>query len=211
MNIQAFPSGPFDTNAYVAACSETKSAAVVDPAPHSTDAITAYLTENHLIPKMILITHSHWDHIGDTAELKRKLNIPIYIHKLDAPNLIKPGSDGLPGWSSIEGVKPDKYLVDGDTIPLGNLLFEVIHTPGHTPGGSCFYCKKQHILFSGDTLFQGSIGNLSLPTSNPDHMWPSLEKLAALPSETTVYPGHGEPTTIKKESWLPKAKEYFGG
>ncbi len=210
MKIHAFPSGPFETNAYVVACSETSKAAIIDPAPESTDAIVKYLTENQLSPEKILLTHSHWDHIADTAELKRRYHIPVYIHPQDTPNLEKPGTDGLPTFIAIEGVKPDALLNEGDTTTVGSLEFEVIHTPGHTPGGICFYCKKEGVLISGDTLFKGSIGNLSLPTSEPDVMWDSLDKLAKLPSETKVYPGHGSDTTIGSETWLPRAKEFFG-
>ncbi|MFQ5730262.1 MAG: MBL fold metallo-hydrolase [Waddliaceae bacterium] len=210
MIIQTFPSGPFETNTYVVACPETNKAAIIDPAPNSADAIIAHLAENSFQPKMILITHSHWDHIGDTAQLKARFQTPVYVHALDVSNLQEPGSDGLPGGTRIEGVLPDKFLSEGDIINLGKVTFEVIHTPGHTPGGICIYCKEERILFSGDTLFKGSIGNLSLPTSDSKQMWASLAKLVELPPETKVYPGHGSPTTIGEEPWLTRAKEIFG-
>lgn len=92
---------------------------------------------------------------------------------------------------------------------MGEFEFVIIHTPGHSPGSICLYDPKHQILISGDTLFKGSIGTLSLPTSQPDRMWPSLEKLGALPVETQVYPGHGEKTCIKDERWLKNAKEIF--
>ncbi len=88
-------------------------------------------------------------------------------------------------------------------------MIKVIHTPGHSPGGVCFYLPSEKILFSGDTLFRGTIGNLSLPTARPDLMWDSLKKLAALPPETKVYPGHGGPTTISAEKWIAHAKGKF--
>lgn len=210
MIIQTFPSGPFETNAYVVACSQTHQAAIIDPAPNSADALKSFIDEHSLSLKMILITHSHWDHIADTAQLKAIFQAPVYIHSLDVPNLQRPGSDGIPCWISFEGVLPDKFLNEGDKIELGNLEFDVIHTPGHTPGGVCLYCKQHGVLFSGDTLFKGSIGNLSIPTSNSASMWISLEKLAKLPPATAVYPGHGPPTTIGGETWLSRAKEIFG-
>ena len=210
MIIQAFPSGPFETNAYIAACPHTNKAAVIDPAPGSFSLLVSYLENNHLNPTVILITHSHWDHIGDAAAVKAKYQIPLYIHPLDAENLESPGADGLPCWIDIPGTIPTNLVKEEDVIPVGDLLFSVIDTPGHTPGGVCFYCRTENVLFSGDTLFKGTIGNLSFSTGRPALMWPSLAKLALLPPETKVYPGHGATTTIGNERWLNKAKELFG-
>jgi len=109
----------------------------------------------------------------------------------------------------IEGVEPEFDLQEGEIIEVGKLQLIVIASPGHTPGGVCFYLDKEKILFSGDTLFKGSIGNLSFPTADPQAMWHSLKKLEKLPSETVVYPGHGPSTTIGDEDWLPKAQELF--
>lgn len=210
MLIQTIPSGPFETNAYVLACPETRKAAIVDPAPESAHKIITYLTENQLIPDKILLTHSHWDHIADTSVLKKKYHIPVYIHSLDTPNLLEPGADGLPCWIEIEGVQPDRLVKEGDEIAVGNLKAHVIETPGHTPGGVCFYFEEPGVLISGDTLFKGTIGNLSFGTSRPHLMWDSLKKLAGLPPQTQVYPGHGPSTTIGAEKWLNRAEEYFG-
>jgi len=210
MNLQVFPSGPFETNAYVVFCEKTNEGAIVDPAPESKDKILQFVEQNKIDIKKILLTHSHWDHIGDVATLKEEFDVPVIIHPLDVPNLENPGADGLPLFMPIRGVKPDELLAEGDKIQIGEKLFEVIDTPGHTPGGVCFYCPEESILISGDTLFQGSIGNLSFPTSDPDAMWKSLEKLAQLPPETKVYPGHGPSTTIGAETWLNRAKEVFG-
>lgn len=210
MNIQAFPSGPFQTNAYVVACTQTKEAAIVDPAPGSFAKIQAYISNNQLVPTKVLLTHSHWDHIADAFSFKKAYDVPVYVHPLDSPNLENPGADSLPCWIDIKGTQPDGFLNEGDIIRIGNLNFVVIHTPGHTPGGVCFYSKENDCLLAGDTLFRGTIGNLSFPTCQPDLMWLSLDKLAKLPLETVVYPGHGPSTTIGRESWLPEAKKHFG-
>lgn len=208
--IQAFPSGPFETNAYLVVCTRTRVAAIIDPAPGSFKALIEAIEHQKLTPIAILLTHSHWDHIADVSALKTKYRIPVSIHPLDAPNLENPGSDQLPCWIDIPEVKPDRFFDDGDQIDVGDIQFRVIHTPGHTPGGVCFYSPQEQILISGDTLFKGTIGNLSFPTACPHLMWPSLEKLSKLPSETIVYPGHGPSTKIGEERWLARAEELFG-
>jgi len=209
MTIQTFPSGPIETNAYVISCPKTGEAGIVDPAPNSASAIVNYVKEHRLKPTLIFLTHSHWDHIGDVAQLKEIFQIPVWIHALDAPNLQQPGTDGLPTWLPIEGVVPDQCIDDGSLVKIGSIQFEVIHTPGHTPGGVCFYSKEEGVLLSGDTLFKGSMGNVSFPSANPEHMSHSLAKLAKLPPETTVYPGHGLQTTIGEEDWLSRVEEIF--
>ncbi len=209
MIIKIFTTGPAETNSVLIGCSQTRHAAIIDVPFESAELITEALQEDSLIPQMILLTHSHWDHFADAAKLKKLLNVPLYVQHEDAGNLERPGSDRLPLLIPIESVKPDKFLTDGQIIPLGNLRIEVISTPGHTPGGVCFWLREQKILISGDTLFQGTIGNLSFPTARPALMWESLKRLAQLPPETRVIPGHGPETTIGDERWITQAKEMF--
>lgn len=210
MIIKALPSGPFSTNAYIVGCQKTQEAAIIDPGVDSAGAIARSLRELGLKPTKILLTHSHWDHTGNVAEVKETYNIPVFIHPLDSPNLERPGSDGLPLFVPIRGVAPDYFFEDGGTVSVGSHTFLVIHTPGHTPGGVCLYCQEEAVLFSGDTLFKQSIGNLGFPGAQPEKMWSSLKKLEKLPPQTEVYPGHGSSTTIGDEEWLPRAKEIFG-
>lgn len=210
MTYSVFPSGPFETNAYVLSCPVTKKAAFIDPAPGSYASLVKYSDANQLIPDSIWLTHSHWDHIVDTAALKRHYSLPVKIHEEDAGNLENPGSDKLPCWVEIEGVRANSFFQPNEWITLGTLKIQVIHTPGHTPGGVCFYIPEHKLLFSGDTLFQGTIGNLSFPTARPALMWKSLAILATLPSDTLVLPGHGPSTTIGQEKWLANAEELFG-
>ena len=169
------------------------------------------ISQDSLTVEMILLTHSHWDHIADCHLLQTKLGTSLYVHQQDADNVQKPGADGLPLFFPIKPATVTGSLVDGQKIKVGTLILEVIHTPGHTPGGVCFYLENKNILFSGDTLFQGSMGRIDLPTaSKPEVMWSSLKRLSLLPKETIVYPGHGDPTTIGKESWIADPQKKFG-
>jgi glyoxylase-like metal-dependent hydrolase (beta-lactamase superfamily II) len=211
MFMQVFSSGPADTNSILLACPKTHKAIIIDVPFDSSPMLLESIKKHSLQPEMILLTHSHWDHLGEAALLKEQLNIPLYVHAEDAGNVENPGSDGLPLFFPVQGVKPDGFLKDGQKISVGSLEIEVIHTPGHTPGGVCFWLPQEKVLISGDTLFQGTIGNLSFPTARPALMWESLKKLAKLPPETRVIPGHGGETTIKNEQWIVHAKEKFGG
>lgn len=209
MIIEIFCSGPAHTNAILIGCSKTKRGAIVDAPFDSSDSLIERAEQLGLTLEMLLITHSHWDHIAEAAYLKKTLNIPIYIHSADAENLRFPGIDGIPLICDVEGVQPDHLLKDGQKLKLGELEIEVIHTPGHSPGGVCFYIAEEKVLISGDTLFKGTIGNLSFPTGQPERMWHSLERLAKLPRDTRVIPGHGDETTIGREQWLAHARSYF--
>jgi len=210
MFIDVYCSGPAFTNAILIACMETKKAAIIDAPAGSAVHLLKTLKDNELTAEMLLLTHSHWDHFVDAAKLKKVLGIPIYVHKKDAPNLSYPGADGLPLFIEVPEVEPDHFLEDGMLLDLGNIQIEVIHTPGHSPGGVSFYIPSESLLISGDTLFKGSIGNLSFPQSEPEKMWASLDRLAKLPPETRVIAGHGEETTIGSETWLKHAKQTFG-
>jgi glyoxylase-like metal-dependent hydrolase (beta-lactamase superfamily II) len=207
MILEVFSSGPVETNSYLLACTETKRAVVVDVPFESADLLIACAEKHGVVIEKILLTHSHWDHTAEAALLKEKLNVPLYVHQEDAGNVETPGSDRLPLPFPVRGVVADAFLTDGQEIHVGTLRIQVIHTPGHTPGGVCFYLPKEKVLISGDTLFRGTIGNLSFPTASPALMWNSLKKLAALPPEIKVYPGHGGSTTIQAEHWIAHAQE----
>jgi hydroxyacylglutathione hydrolase len=209
MIIKVFSSGPLDTNAYILASEKTKTAWIIDAPLESAGPILSYLKNNDLTCEKIILTHSHWDHIADVETLKRHLSVLVAVHADDKDNLIDPGSDGLPLYFAIDASVPDEILVGGETLKLSEIEAKVIHTPGHSEGSICLYIESQKCLISGDTLFKGSMGRVDLPTSDPEKMWSSLLQLSTLPPETAVYPGHGEMTTIGRESWMKNAKELF--
>ncbi len=210
MILEIICSGPVDTNSYLLGFEETKKAVIIDPSFGSADELCLLVNKYQLEVDAIYLTHSHWDHFADLYELKKRFNVPVYVHSQDAENVRDPGSDGLPLFFNIHGVEPDHFFSDQEVLRVGNVEIKVLHTPGHSPGGVCFYLKNEKTLISGDTLFKGSIGNLSFSTADPSLMWKSLKKLALLPPETKVYPGHGPSTTIGEEDWLTQAEEIFG-
>jgi len=204
MILETFCSGPLRTNAYIVACSNTHKAALFDAPYQCFDEVVAFLNKKKLLLQTLFLTHSHIDHIADVSVFKKNYPlIDIVIHPLDQKNLIDPGSDGI-GLFSVEAQKPTKLITDGEEFFIGDLSLEVIHTPGHSPGGVCYFFPHEKILISGDTLFKGTYGSLSLPTAQPEKMKESLLRLAKLPQTTKVYPGHGRPTTIEGEPWLMK-------
>ena len=209
MLISVFPAGPVETNAYILACSDTKKAWIIDAPKDSADELIGEINLEGLSVEKIVLTHSHWDHIADLAELKKKFGCPVLVHRADAGNVESPGSDGLSLYFPIDGVVPDQILEGKEILTLGNMRIEVIHTPGHSPGCICLYIREEKTLISGDTLFRGCMGRVDLPTSHPSLMWQSLRALSTLPADTKVYPGHGGSTSIGQESWMRDAEKRF--
>lgn len=187
MKIHTVVVGPIRTNCYLIEDENSKEAIILDPGDEP-EKILDEIKKNQLKPKYIVNTHGHFDHVTGNPKLKEKLNIPILAHPLDAQ--ITAATISLP---------VDQLLTEGDLIKVGKITFTVIHTPGHTPGGICLYCKEEKVLFSGDTLFYGTYGRTDLPYSSEKAMQESLNKLMQLPPETRVYPGHDRPTTIGQE------------
>jgi glyoxylase-like metal-dependent hydrolase (beta-lactamase superfamily II) len=211
MFLETFCCGPFGTNAYLIGCEKTKKGIFIDPSRGSAQKLLHAAKIQGLEIEAIYLTHSHWDHIADVADILEQLPIKLYVHAKDAENLRHPGSDHIPLFFKISGAEPTDFLEEGQQHQIGELLFTIIHTPGHCPGAVCFYFPSEGVLISGDTLFKGTIGNLSLATAEKEKMWPSLKKLAKLPPSTQIYPGHGDSTTLEEESWIEHAQEMFDG
>lgn len=191
---------PLGTNSYLIACQSTKNAFLVDPGLGSFRFFSSLIEEKGYQLQAIVLTHSHWDHIAEVALCCRSWSVPLWVHREDGANIREPGADGLVAPIPIEGWDPSRWLEEGDRLQVGKQQLTVLHTPGHSPGGICLYSAPLELLFSGDTLFKGSYGSLSLPTAEPERMVSSLARLAGLPPETRVYPGHGPSTTIGAEA-----------
>jgi hydroxyacylglutathione hydrolase len=200
MILRSMPLGPLQANCFIIGCEETRQAAVIDPGGDAHRILSA-LENDALQLAVIINTHGHFDHVGANMALKKATGAQLMIHKMDAPMLAHaPQSAAAWGLQADASPAPDRLLEDGDTIDCGNLQFKVIHTPGHSQGGCCFYLQNENALFVGDTLFAGSIGRTDLPGGDYDTLIRSIQtRLFALPDVTQVYNGHMEVTTIGEE------------
>ena len=201
MKIDRLILGSFETNCYILRETEAaKDCLIVDTGLEAGELVD-FLARHKLNPVAVVLTHGHIDHVTGTVALRQ--NFPetkVYIHKLDAEMLTgtKDNLSALAGQTF--GTEPaDVFIEEGDKIELANIKLEVLHTPGHTPGGISLYSKEDQLVFVGDTLFAGSVGRTDLG-GNMTHLIKSIkEKLLILPDETVVYTGHGPQTTITQE------------
>ena len=189
MKIHVLQVGPIGTNCYLLEDENTHAAAVVDPGDE-TGRILAQAREDGVEIKLILLTHAHYDHTTGVAELHKALpDAPVYLHPDDAARL------GTPVFPPL-GMEPTPYK-DGDVVRVGDIDVQVLHTPGHTPGGVCLMAGD--VLFTGDTLFQGSMGRTDLPGGSYEQIMASLARLARLPGDFQVLPGHMGMSTLEAE------------
>lgn len=196
---------PLDTNTYLVCNGTTRQAIVIDPSFNSAKKILDASQELNIKIKYIINTHAHFDHIWDNSELQKKTEAKIIIHKLEAQNLKNPNILDFKPPYLIKPSTHDIVVDEGDKIFLGGLIFQIIHTPGHSPGGICLYEENEKVLFSGDALFKGTYGRTDIQEANHEAMIKSLKKLLKLPEKTKVYPGHGEETNMCDEKlWIDK-------
>lgn len=202
MRVETLVVPPLDNNVYLVVDEASHQAAVIDTGLGST-AILAKAEKLGAKILFILNTHGHPDHTADDAPLKAATGAKLGIFEVDAYRLDRNAKESrwfLP--APPPAVVADLLLKEGTTVQVGSITLETLHTPGHTEGSCCFYDEKDGILFSGDTLFAGSCGRTDTLGASPAKMKASLVRLAQLPPETRVLPGHGPASTIGQETWI---------
>ncbi|NIP67304.1 MBL fold metallo-hydrolase [Candidatus Bathyarchaeota archaeon] len=193
--------GALQTNCYLVGCPESLQGLIIDPGfstNREAQTIMEKVEEHNLTIKYIVNTHGHPDHTSGNGILKEKTGASLLIHELDAPKLTNTSQNlsalfGL----HVNSPSPDQTLQEGDLVQVGGVKLKVLHTPGHSKGGICLLAEK--VIFTGDTLFAGSIGRYDFPDANLQEIMKSLKRLTELPDHLKVYPGHGPSSTLGEE------------
>ncbi len=198
MNIKKFEVGPLLVNSYVVFDNKSREAVVVDPGDEP-DLILDFIREEGLNVKYIICTHGHFDHIGAVKEIKEETGAKIILHKNDL-EIYRNSSEIALQFFGIEiepQPEPDILLEDNGSLKIFDKELRFLHTPGHSPGSVSIYIEG--VIFTGDTLFAGSVGRTDLVGGSMHALLQSLKKIATLPNNTVVYPGHGPKTKIEIE------------
>ena len=197
MIVRQLTVGPLEENCYLVTDENARAGVLIDPGDEA-ERLLAAVSEAGAELEAIWLTHAHMDHVGAVAAIRRRVDAPIHLHPLDRALYDRAAQQGAAYGLTIEQPPPpDVALAHGSRLSVGALEFTVMHTPGHAPG--LVVIHGHGVAFVGDLLFAGSIGRTDLPLSSPQAMTRSLERVARLPAETVVYPGHGPITTIAAE------------
>ena len=193
MLVKTIPVGQLETNCYVVTDETSMDCAVIDPGDES-NAILNYLEEHKMTCRAILITHGHWDHTGAANAIVEETGADLYIHQLDTT------SDPMEARYKYLASDNTRFYDEGDEIHIGSLVFRVMFTPGHSPGGVTLVCEDA--VFCGDTLFRGSCGRTDLPGGDINEELRSILRICKLPGEYDIYPGHMDSTTLERERYF---------
>ena len=207
MTVKQFTFNMIGVNTYVAYDETTSDAVIIDPGcyyPEEEQALKQFVEENKLNIRHILNTHLHFDHIFGNNFAEETFGVAPKANDADMPWLQQIGrrlaSFGIRYDKTVNPIKPENVLHEGDTVTFGRYTFQILHIPGHSPGSLVYYCQQENILFSGDVLFQGSLGRYDFLDSDGQALVTGIrQKLFTLPPETRVYSGHGPSTTIAAE------------
>ena len=196
MLLKSFALGAYETNCYIVADEKSLDCAVIDPGADAA-TILNYLEETRLHCRFLLLTHGHFDHTGAVEELLAETDATLFVHKADVG--VSVGGD----FYRFQPPQGTRYYAEGDVVSLGSVSFTVLETPGHTPGSVTLLCSEadseDKLLFTGDTLFRDSCGRTDFPGSSTDDILRSLKRLAQLPGNYEVYPGHGLFSNLDRE------------
>lgn len=193
MKIKPLVVGQLKTNCYLVVCRETKETAVIDPGDEG-NFLSEKILELRIKPKLIVVTHGHFDHLFAAEELRLNFNIPFLLHQEDL-FLVKNAQERANYWLGTKEEflvpKEAKFIKEGEKIEFGQEELSVIHTPGHTPGSISLYSKKDNIVFTGDLFFENGVGRTDFSYGSYQELQSSLKKIFSLSPSTLVYPGHG--------------------
>ncbi len=197
LEIKTFEFGPFATNMYIVS-DEAGNALLIDPAcsnSYEQQTLYRYVQENHLNIQAIIATHGHLDHLWGAKWACEQWHTPVMMHEADIPM-----AQAMQQQYNLFGIRATAESFPIEPLPESIPFFQVLHTPGHTPGSICLYRSEEGLLLSGDTLFRMGYGRTDLPGGHMGQLMESLERLFTLPSNVRVYPGHGDSTTIGAEN-----------
>ncbi len=193
MRVNKIVVGQLGVNCFIVS-DESSESVVIDPGDEA-DRISGMLEQLALKPRFILFTHAHYDHVCAGVDLKDKYGAQIVMHEGEMPTYLATKNLCVSwGFAPEDFPAPDILVKDGDFLKVGSVVFKVLHTPGHTPGGICLYGNKT--LFTGDTLFRGAVGRTDLQGGDMEMLRGSLQRILTLPPDTRVLCGHGEETTL---------------
>lgn len=199
MRINKLVVGPVTTNCYIVSNENTKEAIIIDPGAEP-DRIMRKVEEEGVLVKAILLTHGHFDHVMAVNELKNRCHAKVYVGEEDADLMENPDENVSAMFGQPYIARADETLRDGEQLQMAGFSIEVLHTPGHTKGGVCYYFKDEGVLFCGDTVFFQSVGRTDFPTGNSRILSESIQnKIFSLPDDVQLFTGHGESTTVGYE------------